>query len=130
MTAARKPDSPEGVAAATARIEAILAALPEDQRAALGALRSTIAAAAPEAIEAISYGTPAFRYRGRPLVSYGAATAHCSFFPMAPEVLDRYRERLAGFDLAKGTVRFTPDRPIPADVVAAIVRDRIAGLDA
>ena len=130
MTATPKPDSPEGIAAATARIEAILAALPADQRAALQALRATVAAAAPEAIEAISYGTPAFRYRGRPLVSYAAATAHCSFFPMSPDVLDRYRDRLAGFDLAKGTVRFTPDRPIPADVVAAIVRDRIATLDA
>jgi uncharacterized protein YdhG (YjbR/CyaY superfamily) len=51
---------------ATAQIDATLAALPADQRAALQALRQTIAAAAPEAEEAISYGMPAFRYHGRP----------------------------------------------------------------
>ena len=124
-----KQDSPEGVAAATARIDALLAALPDDQRTAMGDLRAAIAAAAPDAIEAISYGAPAFRYRGRPLVSYAAAARHCSFFPMDPGVLDHYRGRLEGFDLAKGTVRFTPDRPIPPDVVAGIVRDRIATFD-
>lgn len=124
-----KPDAPAGVAAATARIDALLAALPEDQREAMAELRAAIAAAAPEAVEAISYGAPAFRYRGRPLVSYAAAARHCSFFPMDPSVLDRYRDRLEGFDLAKGTVRFSPDHRIPADVIAGIVRDRIAVLD-
>lgn len=124
-----KPDSPEGVARATARVDAILAALPEAQQAAMAALRRVIAAAAPDAVEAISYGAPAFRYHKRPLVSYAAAARHCSFFPMDPDVLDHYRERLADFDLAKGTVRFTPDHPIPDDVVAGIVRERIASID-
>jgi len=117
------------VAAATARIDATLRALPADQRAAMQSLRDTIASAAPGAVEAISYGAPAFRYRGRPLVSYAAAKAHCSFFPMSPTVLDAYRATLDGFVLAKGTVRFTPARPIPPDVVRAIVRDRLAELD-
>ena len=117
-------------AEATARIDASLAALPADQRAALQSLRATIAAAAPEAVEAISYAAPAFRYRGRPLVSYAAAKRHCSLFPMSPAVLEAHRPELDGFDTAKGTIRFTPDRPIPSEVVRAIVRDRIAELDA
>jgi uncharacterized protein YdhG (YjbR/CyaY superfamily) len=111
-------------------VEAYLSGLPADQRDALEALRKTIAAAAPEAEEGMSYGAPAFRYRTRPLVTYAASKGHCSFFPMSPDVLDGYRDRLADFGLAKGTVRFTPERPIPDDIVAAIVRDRIAELDA
>jgi uncharacterized protein YdhG (YjbR/CyaY superfamily) len=114
--------------AATA-IDAILAGLPAGQRAALQALRSTIAAAAPEAEEAISYAAPAFRYRGRPLVAYSASKTHCSFFPMSPAVLDGYRARLRDFDLAKGTVRFRPEQPIPDEIVTAIVRDRLAEID-
>ena len=39
-------------------------------------------------------------------------------------------DHVAAQGLAKGTVRFTPERPIPDDIVAAIVRDRIAELDA
>jgi len=117
-------------AEAKAKIHAYLAGLPADQRAALQSLRQTIAAAAPEAEESLSYGVPAFRYRGRPLVSYVAAKAHCSFYPMSPKVLDDHRAELTGFDLAKGTVRFEPDHPVPADLVTRMVRARIAETDA
>lgn len=118
------------VASASARIDGILGGLPVDQRAALQSLRETIAAAAPEAEEAISYASPAFRYRGRPLVAYSAAKAHCSFFPMSPGVLDGFRDELAAFDMAKGTVRFVPDHPIPGNLVASIVRARMSEIDA
>jgi uncharacterized protein YdhG (YjbR/CyaY superfamily) len=79
-------DDPAAVAAATAQIDAYLATLPEDKRAALQALRGTISAAAPEAVETISYGMPAFRYHGRALVAYLAAKAHGSLFPMSGAV--------------------------------------------
>jgi uncharacterized protein YdhG (YjbR/CyaY superfamily) len=117
-------------AEATKTIDATLAALPPGQRSALQSLRAMIAAAAPAAVEAISYGTPAFRYRGRPLVSYGAAKAHCSFFPMSPAVIEAHRALLTGFDTAKGTIRFTPERQIPEGVVTTLVRARLAELDA
>jgi uncharacterized protein YdhG (YjbR/CyaY superfamily) len=127
---ATRGDDAVAAAAATARIDAYLAALPDDQRVALAALRRTIAAAAPGALEAISYGAPALRYRGRPLVAYSAAKAHCSLFPMSPTLVEAYRDRLAAFDTAKGTIRFTPARPIPDALVVAIVRDRVAEIDA
>ena len=117
-------------ASATATIDAYLASLPADQRSALQALRQTIAAAAPEAEEALSYGIPAFRYRSRPLVSYVAATSHLGFYPMSPQVVDDFRDNLKGFSLAKSTIRFTPDQPIPQDLVGRIVRARMAETDA
>ncbi len=115
--------------AATAWIDAYLGGLPADQRAALQGLRETIAAAAPGAVEAISYAIPAFRYRGRPLIWYVAAKAHCSVFP-GVAAIDAYREELAGYGLSKGTIRFKPDRPLPKDLVAKLVRHRMAQLDA
>jgi uncharacterized protein YdhG (YjbR/CyaY superfamily) len=115
---------------ATAQIDAELAALADDMRAAMEALRRTIQAAAPDAVEAISYGAPAFRYRGRSLVAYRAAKAHGSLFPMSPAVIDAHRAELTGYDTAKGTIRFTPERPIPEPLVTAIVRDRKAEIDA
>ena len=115
---------------AAARIDAILAALPGDQRATLQDLRELVAATAPDAEEAIAYGVPAFRYHGRSLVGYAGAKAHCSLFPMSGSVLDHHREALEAFDMAKGTVRFTPARPLPNDVVVAIVRERMTEIDA
>ena len=117
-------------AEATTWIDASLAALPADQRALLAELRHTIAAAAPEAVETISYGMPAFRYRGRALVSYSAFKDHCSFFPMSGAVTEAHKTELDGFVFAKGTIRFTPTHPLPAELVRAMVRDRVAQIDA
>jgi uncharacterized protein YdhG (YjbR/CyaY superfamily) len=114
----------------TSKIDAILAKLPADQRAALQHLRETIAETAPDAVEAMSYGAPAFRYLDHPLVSYAAATAHCAFYVMSPDVIVNHEADLAGFDTSKGTVRFTPDEPIPTELVARLVRARMAEADA
>jgi uncharacterized protein YdhG (YjbR/CyaY superfamily) len=116
-------------ATATAQIDLRLAAMPADQRAALQHLRTTIAAAAPEAVETISYSMPAFRYHGRALVSYDGFKTHCSFFPMGSEVIERHREEFADFATTKGTLHFTPDHPIPNDLVELIVRERMAQID-
>ena len=111
------------------RIDAILGGLPADQRAALQHLRETIARTAPDALEAMSYGAPAFRYLDHPLVSYAAAKAHCAFYVMSPDVIVNHEADLEGFDTSKGTIRFTPDKPLPAELVAKLVRARMAESD-
>lgn len=114
---------------ATARVDAILAAAPDDQRTLLQSVRETIAAAVPEAEEIITYGMPGYRYHGRSLVSYSAFKAHCSFFPMSGAVIARHADELQGFATAKGTLRFTPEHPIPERVLVAMVRERMAEID-
>jgi uncharacterized protein YdhG (YjbR/CyaY superfamily) len=111
-------------------VDAVLAALPEAERAALEALRRVIAAAAPEAVETISYGVPAFKYRGRPLVSFAAAKSHLSLFVQSPGVMEAHRDEVVGFDTSKGTIRFSPARPIPEELVTKLVRARMAETDA
>ena len=111
-------------------IDAFLAGLPPEPRQALEDLRRTIAAAAPDAIEAFGYGVPAFKYRGRPLVSYGAARNHCAFYVQSPAVMDAHAAELKGYDTSKGTVRFAAAEPLPADLVTKLVRARIAETDA
>jgi uncharacterized protein YdhG (YjbR/CyaY superfamily) len=102
-----------------------LAALPEEQRAALEKLRKTIKAAAPEATETISYQMPTFKDHGRFLVSYAAFKNHCSLFPASGAVMEVLGEELKPYFSGKGTLRFTPDKPIPAVLVKKIVKTRI-----
>jgi uncharacterized protein YdhG (YjbR/CyaY superfamily) len=103
--------------------------LNHDQRAALQKLRKTIQAAAPKGDEGFSYGLPAFRLDGKPLVAYGASAKHCAFYPMSPAVQQAHAAELKGFDTSKGTIRFQPDKPIPATVVRKLVKSRIAELE-
>ena len=114
----------------SADVDAFLAGLPEDMRRALEDLRRTIATVAPDAVEGIGYGVPAFKYRGRPLVSFGAGKNHCSFYVQSPSVIDAHREELADYDTAKGTIRFTPDKPLPAGLVTKLVKARMDETDA
>jgi uncharacterized protein YdhG (YjbR/CyaY superfamily) len=104
--------------------------MPEDVRAALENLRRMIATAAPEAVETISYGVPAFKYRGRPLVSIGAAKNHCSFYVQSPALMDEHLDDLASYETSKGTIRFPPNKPLPQALVTRLVRARIAETDA
>lgn len=116
----------------SAEVDAFLAALPDDLRSALETLRAQIADAAPDAVEAIAYSVPAFRYKGRPLVSFSAGrkgTGPGTLYVQSPGLLDRYRDRLTGFEVGKGTIHFEPAAPLPAELVAAIVRARMAETD-
>jgi uncharacterized protein YdhG (YjbR/CyaY superfamily) len=106
-------------------VEDYLAALPEDQGVALEKLRKTIRAAAPEATETISYQMPTFKDRGRVLVYYAAFKDHCSLFPASEAVMEALGEELKPYFAGKGTLRLTPDKPIPAALVKKIVKARI-----
>jgi uncharacterized protein YdhG (YjbR/CyaY superfamily) len=107
-------------------IDDYLAALSDDKRAALEKLRAAIRAAAPEAVECISYQLPAFRLNGRMLVSFGATANHCAFYPMSGSTVAAHADDLAGYDTSKGTIRFQPDKPLPASFVRKLVKTRIA----
>ena len=114
----------------SAEVDDFLAGLSESDREVLEELRQTIRTVTPEATEKIGYGIPAFYYKGRPLVSYGAGKSHCSFYVQSPAVMEAHRAELEGFDTAKGTIRFRPDGPIPAELVEKLVRARMEETDA
>jgi len=92
---------------------------------ALHTLRATIRRAAPGADEVISYGMPAFRQDGM-LVYYAAFKDHCSLFVGSQRTRERFARELKPFDAGKGTLHFTPEEPLPADLVRRLVRARVA----
>jgi uncharacterized protein YdhG (YjbR/CyaY superfamily) len=107
-------------------IDAYLSKVPPAFRTALTRLRNAIAAAAPDAEEGFSYGVPAFKIGGKALVCFAAFRNHCGFYPMSPKVLTGLADELSGFDTAKGTIRFQPEKPIPVSLVKKIVKARLA----
>lgn len=107
-------------------VDDYLRRLPDAPRGALETLRATIRAAAPDAIETISYGIPTFRAHGRALVAIASFKDHCSLFPMSYAVVAAHRDELAPHLSGKSTIRFTPDRPLRAALVKRIVTERLA----
>ena len=106
-------------------VDDYMTGLPDDRRAAMEQLRSTIRAAAPDAIEAISYNMPSFRQDGRFLVSYEAFKRHYSLFPWNDEMVAELGEELKPYAVGKGTIRFPADEPIPVELVTRIIEIKI-----
>lgn len=110
-------------------VEKYLAKVPSEHRATLEQLRKTIKAAAPKAVEVISYGIPTFKLDGRMLVSYAAFKEHCSFFPGAAPI-KAHEAALKSYVTSKGTIRFPISKPLPAALVKKLVKTRIDENDA
>ncbi|HQV40151.1 MAG: DUF1801 domain-containing protein [Flavobacteriales bacterium] len=104
-----------------------LTMLPDDQTKALQKLRKQILSAAPKCEEYFGYGLPGFRYNGHPLLYMGAAKTHCALYGMMPKGFDA---ELKDFKVSKGTIRFTPEKPLPAALVKAIVMAKVEAMNA
>ena len=109
-----------------ADVDEYLAAVPEPARTTLNKVRAIIRSVVPaEATEALSYGMPAFKYKG-PLFGYAAFKEHCSLFPMSAGLIVEFAEELKKFETAKGTIRFPMEKHPPAALIRKLVKARIA----
>jgi len=109
-------------------VDEYLAAVPPPARGTLEKVRAAIRSAAPsDAIETISYGIPAFKYKAV-LVWFAAFSNHCSLFPTAA-VIERFRDELKGFVISKGTIQFPTDKPLSAALIKKMVKARVAQVE-
>jgi len=96
---------------------------PPDVQATLQQIRLTIRAAAPDAEETISYQMPTFTLKGT-LVYFAGHTKHIGFYP-TPTGIEKFKDELADYKGAKGSVQFPLDKPIPFDLIGEIVKFRV-----
>lgn len=107
-------------------IDAYLATLKGEKRAALEKLRKTIRAIVPRAEECISYRIPAFRLDGKIVAGFLATTKGCSYFPFSGTTLTTLGEQLEGYDMTRGSLHFQPDKPLPVALVRKLIKARMA----
>ena len=109
-----KPDS----------VEAYLAGFPDDRRSRLEDLRRTVKAAAPDAIEVISYDMPAYKLGKRFVLSFSAFKHWDSVFP-ASEVVLAEIEAARPYAHGRSTLQFPIKDSLPLDLIARIVAVRM-----
>ncbi len=95
----------------------------EEVRPILQKIRETIKAAAPDAIEKISWQMPTF-WQGENLIHFAAAKKHIGIYP-GGEATAVFADRLMEYHTAKGTIQLPLHIPIPFDLIADITRWRV-----
>jgi uncharacterized protein YdhG (YjbR/CyaY superfamily) len=102
--------------------EYIRAAPPEGQ-AHLRRLYAILKSVAPEAEEAIKWGTPFF-VEPRFLFAFSAHKAHLNFVPTAAG-LEPFRKELEKHKTTKGMLQISYGKPLPEDLIRKIAERRL-----
>ncbi len=101
-------------------VDQYIKTFPKDVQRILEKMRQIIREAAPEAVEAISYQMPTFKLNGKYLVYFAAWKNHIGFYPI-PSGIEAFKKELSPYKVAKGSVQFPIEKPIPYDLVRKIV---------
>jgi uncharacterized protein YdhG (YjbR/CyaY superfamily) len=105
-------------------VDEYISTFPIETQTKLKLIRKTIISNAPEAIENISYGMPAYKTNKKPLVYFGGFTKHIGFFA-TPSGHEKFKDKLSNYKQGKGSVQFPLDQPLPIDLITEIVIFRL-----
>lgn len=103
--------------------------LPLEEKAALQNLRNQILNIIPNFEEHLSRGVPFFYYKGKRAVGFRSSKKHLSFFIMEGNVLNTLRNEFSAFKNGPTIIQFTPENPLPKDLISKLVRARISEIE-
>lgn len=105
-------------------VEDYIAEFPKEVQNKLQLVRETILKNAPNAIESISYGMPAYKLNKKPLVYFGGFAKHIGFYA-TPTGHEKFQSQLSKYKQGKGSVQFPLNEELPINLIADIVVFRV-----
>lgn len=109
---------------AATSVDDYLAGFDGEVRSRLDAMRDTVRAAAPDAVESMAYGMPAYKLDGKPLVYFAGYDRHVGFYA-TPNGHEAFADEFSRFRQGKGSVQFPHTEPLPLDLVRRVVEFRV-----
>ena len=105
-------------------IASYFAKFPETSQKRMQQIRTLILEKAPEAQESISYGMPAYKTNGKPLIYFAAFKNHIGLYA-TPSGHTHFADALSQYKQGKGSVQFPNEQPLPLDLIAEIIAFRV-----
>lgn len=105
-------------------VDEYIATQPEDVRAILQSIRSTIRKAVPGAEEVISYKIPAYKLPNGFVLWFAGWKQHYSLYPATGQIVEALKADLAPYKISKGTIRFPLSEPVPMELIERIAKLR------
>ena len=88
-------------------------------------IRTLAKKAVPSAEEAIVYGMPTLKYKGKPFLGFDAHKNHIGIYPYSSQVIETLKDQLHDCELSKGAIRVPLDHPISEDILQQIIHQRL-----
>lgn len=107
-----------------ANCEEYILQFPAETQNILNEFRQLIKSTAPDAVESISYGMPAYKTFKKPLVYFAGYDKHIGLYA-TPSGHSEFEKELSSYKQGKGSVQFPLDKPIPYDLIRRIVEFRV-----
>lgn len=105
-------------------VEEYIAGFPEDVQQVLKQIRLIVKQTAPDAVESIAYGMPAYKLHKKPLVYFAGYKDHIGFYA-TPTGHSKFEKELARYQQGKGSVQFPLRESLPVDLIKRIVEFRV-----
>jgi uncharacterized protein YdhG (YjbR/CyaY superfamily) len=104
--------------------EEYIATLPKATQDVVQEVRAALKAAVPDAEEVISYQIPALKQHGF-IFYYSAYKKHISLACPPPfTVFEAFKDELAEYEIAKSSIKFPLDKPMPLQLITAMAAFR------
>jgi uncharacterized protein YdhG (YjbR/CyaY superfamily) len=107
-----------------AQTEAYIDSFPTLTREILLKIHQLIKHNAPQSEEDFSYGMPAYKTNGKPLVYFAAYKNHIGFYA-TPTGHEAFKEKLSAYKQGKGSVQFPLNQAIPYSLIEEIIKFKI-----
>lgn len=108
-------------------LEDYYSTLSAEQRSELLRVKKVALGVEPKAEEVLSYGIPTLDYNGKHLIHYAAFRNHYSVFP-GPETIQKLKVKLAGFEISKGTIKYTKENYLSDELIVELVKNRLENI--
>ena len=103
-------------------VDEYIESAPKEAQAKLRELRALLKKIAPNAAEALKWGSPVLE-EGRILFAYAAHKDHLNFVPTGP-AMEPFKEELVGYKVGKHSVQFPYDKPLPKTLIRKLAAYR------
>lgn len=101
-------------------IENYISKFPSEVQESLHRIRAIVLENAPEAVESISYGMPAYKLNGKPLIYFAGYKNHIGLYA-TPSGHEAFKKELSMYKQGKGSVQFPLTEIMPFELIQKIV---------
>jgi len=102
-------------------VDAYISGLDGQEHSTLVAWRERCLGLPDSFVEGVRFGMPCYSREGEPELAFAAQKRHLALYLMRVDVMAAYRDRLEGYSMGKGCIRFPKQTPSDLELVGDLV---------